>query len=62
MSSYELKKVYPLYKTHRSGRYEPELIDIFSTKEAADEVARKKNAYTEIGRTYDYTVKTKKLK
>ncbi|HFD3847258.1 hypothetical protein [Serratia marcescens] len=55
-------KVYLLYKTHRSGRYQPELIDIFSTKEAADAEARKKNSYTELGRAYDYTVKAKKLK
>ncbi|MDE1511988.1 hypothetical protein PWJ72_21490 [Serratia nevei] len=58
------QKVYLLYKVRRAlgYRFDPELIDVYSSKKSADEVALKKNSYTPLGRTYDYIVKAKKLK
>ncbi|HEJ7006125.1 TPA: hypothetical protein ACKP84_003791 [Serratia marcescens] len=57
------QKVYLLYKVRRTMGYSfEELIDVYSSKKSADEVALKKNSYTPLGRAYDYIVKAKKLK
>ncbi len=57
------QKVYILYKVRRTMGYSfEELIDVYSSKKSADEVALKKNSYTPLGRAYDYIVKAKKLK
>lgn len=57
------QKVHLLYKVRRTMGYSfEELIDVYSSKKSADEVALKKNSYTPLGRAYDYIVKAKKLK
>ncbi|RYM47575.1 hypothetical protein [Serratia proteamaculans] len=62
-----MSKVYLLYKTIRTERFSwslpsPEIVDVYGCKEDADDAERKKNAYPELGRKYDYAVKAKKLK
>lgn len=59
------QRVHLLYRKDMRSMYArlaPELVDVYASKDSADEAARKKNSYTAAGRWYAYFVKTKKLK
>ena len=58
MTAYMLMRV----PTRNYRGLEPELVDIYLNKQSAQKAASEKNAYTRQGRTFDYVIRTKKVK